>query len=167
MKSRYASQRGFTLLELIAVLGISAIIMSGIAGLMYQEYRETNLAKTEVTAAQETWHATRWLSQDCMMAASTDLVEGTASAANVSLSWVAHTEFADIPHAVSYTLSGDELQRDYDGNVTTIAREISAIEFSRDNRNIIVSITCDPPWWNPTAQTKTTYYFYMRPNEEG
>ena len=76
MIKRYAGEKGATLLELIAVMAIIALIVSGVAGLIYQEWSGTAITKTSVTASHEIGHAARLISQDGVMATSTNLLEG-------------------------------------------------------------------------------------------
>ena len=76
--------------------------MSGIVGLIFQEYSGTATAKSSVTAAHEIGSAARWISQDGMMAESTDLAEGAQPADNQTLTWIERYDFASIPHSSSY-----------------------------------------------------------------
>lgn len=160
-------QKGTTLLELLVALSIVALIMGGVVALIFQEYRGTNLAKTYVTAAHEIRRAARWISQDMMMAESTDLIEGTESTDNVTLNWIERYDFTDLPHSCSYYLLDDQLQRNYDGTITTVAQNISMVDFSQTGRLVTVSISCTPRWWNPNNTVEKTYRIYLRPTEEG
>lgn len=160
-------QKGTTLLELLVALSIVTLIMGGVVALIFQEYRGTNLAKTYVTAAHEIRRAARWISQDTMMAESTNLVEGTESTDNVTLNWIERSDFANLPHSSSYYLLDDQLQRNYDGTITTVAQNISMVNFSQTGRLMTVSISCTPRWWNPNNTVEKTYRIYLRPTEEG
>lgn len=165
MMSGQAGQRGMALLELMAAMAIAALVMGGALALIFQEYRGTDIAKTTVTAAHEIGNAARLISQDGMMAESTALVEGTDPVDYLVLSWVERSDFADIPHSSSYSLSGTQLQRDYDGMVTTVARNISKIEFSQAGRLLTFSISFTPRWWIPEQTVQKTYRIYLRPAE--
>lgn len=167
MMKRLASQKGTTLLELIIVMGISAMIMSGVVGLVSHEFRGTAIAKTSVTAAHEIGNASRWLSQDGMMAESTNLVEGANPVNCLNLTWIERYEFVNIPHSSSYYLEGTRLRRDYDGTVVTVAQDISKIEFSQTGRVLTVSLSCGPPWGAPEGTVQKTYRVYLRAAEEG
>ena len=159
-------QKGATLLELLAAMAITALIITGIVGLIFQEFSGTATAKTSVTVAHEIGNAARWLSQDGMMAESTNLVEGAHPADNLTLTWIERRDFANIPHSSSYYLEGTQLYRDYDGTVTIVARDISKIEFSQTGYLLTVSISCTPRWWKSTT-TEKTYRIYLRTAEEG
>jgi len=159
-------QKGATLLELLAAMAITALILTGVVGLIFQEFSGTATAKTSVTVAHEIGNAARWLSQDGMMAESTNLVEGAHPADNLTLTWIERRDFSDIPHSSSYYLEGAQLRREYDGTMTTVARDISKVEFSQAGNLLTVSISCTPRWWN-SATVEKTYRIYLRPTEGG
>jgi len=166
MKKRQSRQTGMTLIELLVSMAITAMLVVGIGGLIYHEVTTTNTIKNIVTTTQEITSAAHSISKDAVMAESTDLVEGTQSANQVTLSWTERLDFVNIPHTSSYYLSGTDLQRDYDNQVNTVARNISKVEFSQNARMLTVSISCTSPWRvvNPTVEK--TYCIYLRPMEE-
>ena len=167
MMTGQARQKGMALLELMAAMAIASMIMGGALARIFQEYSGTDIAKTTVTAAHEIGNAARWISQDGMMAESNDLVEGADPVNHLTLTWVERCDFADIPHSSSYHLLDTQLQHNYDGTVTTVARDISKIEFSQTSRLLTVSISCTPQWWAPDRTVQKTYRVYLRPTEEG
>ncbi len=161
-------QKGTTLLELITALAVGAVIMIGVVALIAQEFRGTAIARTSVTVASEIGNAARWISQDGMMAESTDLVGGADPVDQLTLTWIERYDFANIPHSSSYSLQGTQLHRDYDGTVTTVARDISKVEFSQTGRLLIVSITCTPQWSGDSeGMVQKTYRIYLRAAEGG
>ncbi len=151
-----------TILELMVSMGISAVIASGTLGLIFQEIEGTAVAKTSVAAAHELGNAARRISQDIIMAESTDLVEGAGPVGSVTLTWTERYDFANIPHSSSYSLVGTELRRNYDGVVTTVGRDISAIEFSRTGGLLTVAISVSPQWWAFSGTVRKTYQVYLR-----
>ena len=161
-----AGQKGMTLIELMVSLAITGMVVSAALGLIFHEFRGTAIAKTYVTAAHEIGNAARWISQDGMMAESSGLVEGAHPADYLNLTWIERYDFANIPHSSSYYLEGTQLRRDYDGTVTTVARDISKIEFSQTGRLLTLSISCTPRWWN-SATVEKTYRIYLRAAGEG
>ncbi len=153
MMNKPDRQKGTTLLEMLVALAITGMIVSGIGALIFQEYRGTNIAKTSVTVAHEIRNAARWISQDGIMAESTDLVEEADSVNHLTLTSIERQDFTDLPHSCSYYLEGTQLCRDYDGTVTTVAQDISKIEFTQTGSLLTVSICCTPQWWGaPTVQ---------------
>ena len=165
MMKRHAGEKGATLLDLLAGLAITALIMGGVVALIYQEWNGTAIAKTSVTASREIGNAARLISQDGAMAASTNLIAGAQSTDQLTLTWVEYSEFVGLPHVASYWLEGTKLRRDYDGTVTTVAQNISDIEFSQTNHLLTVSISCNPQWWILDETVEKTYRVYLRPTE--
>jgi type II secretory pathway pseudopilin PulG len=166
MMNKRDRQKGMILLELLVALAITGMVLGGILALIFQEYRGTDIAKTSVTVAHEIRNAARWVSQDGMMAASTNLVEGATPASHLALTWTERRDFADIPHSCSYYLEGSRLCRDCDGIVTTVAQDISKIEFSQTDSLLTVSIGCTPRWWRASTVEKT-YHICFRAADGG
>lgn len=164
MKGR-AKQEGSALLELLAGMAITALIIGAIVGLIFQEWSGTATAKTSVTVAHEIRNAARWISQDGMMAENTDLTEEADLVDSLTMTWIERYDFANIPHSSSYFLEGTQLRRDYDGIVTTVARNISKIEFSQAGRLLTVSISSTPQWWK-SATVEKSYNIYLRTAED-
>lgn len=166
MMKSHTGEKGATLLELMASLAIVALIMLGVLGLIYQEWSGTAIAKTSVTASQEIGRAARLISQDGVMAASTNLVEGAQPTDQLTLTWIERHDFVDLPHVVTYWLEGTQLRRNYDGTITTVTQNISKIKFSQTDRLLTVSISCNPRWWILDDTIEKTYHVYLRPTEE-
>lgn len=156
------NQKGTTLLELTIGLAIVALIGTGVVGLINHEVKSTATARACVTIADEIENAAYQISKDGMMAESSNLIESAESVDNLELSWIERYEFTNIPHACSYYLNGDELCRDYDGTVTTVARHISEIKFSQTGNLLRVSITCKPSWIGQSRTVEKTYSIYLR-----
>jgi len=165
MMKVHSSQKGTTLLELMAVMAIGGMLMGGVVGLIFHEFSGTATAKSVVTAAHEIGNAARWISRDGMMAENTNLVEGAGPVDYLDITWVERYDFVNIPHTSRHYLEGDKLRREYDGTVITVAQDISKIEFSRAGSLITVSIACTPPWWAAPTVEKT-YRVYLRAAEE-
>lgn len=164
---RQNSQKGFTLLELVVGTAIIGLIVLGTVALITHEVKGTAAARTSVTVGDEIRDAARSLCKDGMMAETTNLVEGAPPVDNLVLSWVERYECINVPHTSSYVLSGDELRRDYDGTVTTVARHISEIKFSQTGDVLTVSITCTPPWMGQNRTVEKTYRIYLRAANAG
>ena len=167
MMNGLARQKGMTLLELMAAMAIMVLVMVGALAVIFQEYGGTDIAKTKVTAAHEISNAARRISQDGMMAENTNLTEEVDPVNQLTLNWIERYDFANIPHSSNYTLYGTELRRNYDGVETTVARNISQLEFSQSGDLLTVSISCTPQWWAPDRTVQKTYRIYLRTDEEG
>jgi len=166
MVNKQDRQKGMTLLELMAAMAITVLVMVGALAVIFQEYGGTDIAKTKVTAAHEISNAARRISQDGMMAENTNLTEEVDPVNQLALSWIERYDFANIPHSSNYSLCGTELRRNYDGVETTVARNISQLEFSQSGDLLTVSISCTPQWWAPDRTVQKTYRIYLRTTEE-
>ena len=164
MMRRQSRQKGYTLLEFIVALGLVGVMLPALVGLIWQEVRGTGIAKSTVTACSEMSNVSRRLSQDCMMAQSSDLVNEAAPVDQLTLTWMEWYQLTAAPHVSIYWLSGTDLKRDYDGVVTTVARNISSIAFSQTDRVITVRVTSTPPWF-PTKTMEETFRVRLRPLE--
>ena len=165
MKGRIG-EKGSTLIELMAGLAVTALILVGVLGLIYQEWSGTATAKTAITTSQEIGRTIRLISQDGAMTTSTNLVDGNQPTDQITMNWIERHDFVDIPHSTSYWLEADKLYRNYDGIVTTVSRTISQIEFSQLDRLLIVSISSNPRWWILDKIEEKTYRIFLRPTEE-
>jgi prepilin-type N-terminal cleavage/methylation domain-containing protein len=166
MVNKQDRQKGMTLLELMAAMAIMVLVMVGALAVIFQEYGGTDIAKTKVTAAHEISNAARRISQDGMMAENTNLTEEVDPVNQLTLNWIERYDFANIPHSSNYTLYGTELRRNYDGVETTVARNISQLEFSQSGDLLTVSISCTPQWWAPDRTVQKTYRIYLRTTGE-
>ena len=155
-------QKGTTLLELLVGVAIVAMIGTGLVALIDHEVRSTAAARACVTAADEIENAARWISKDGMMAESSNLVDSVQPVHNLDISWIERYDFANVPHNCAYFLSDNELCRDYDGVVTTVARHISGIKFSQTDNLLTVKISCTPPWIGQSRTVEKTYRIYLR-----
>ncbi len=141
-----SGQKGYTLMELTAALGIASLVLTAFVSLILFEVRGTAATRVAVTASYEIDNAARWLTHDGMMAQSSDLVDEAAPVDQLTLSWIEWYNLAAAPHVSTYWLSGSDLKRDYDGAVTTAARNISSVAFSQTERVITVVVASTPPW---------------------
>ena len=155
-----------TLIELLVGMAITAMMVIGIGGLIYHEVTTTNTTKSIVTTTQEITNASRSISKDVVMTESTDLAKGAQPANQVTLSWTERCDFTNIPPTSSYYLSGTDLKRDYDGQMNTVAQNISEVEFSQSDRMLTVSICCTSPWRVANPTVEKTYCICFRPMEE-
>ena len=162
MSNRRRQQGGFTLLELVAAVAIVAAMGSVITTVIFHEVRGTAAARNEVAASIDTGEAGRWISRDSMSAESTDLVDGAPPVDQLTLSWTEWYELTGVSHVSTYSLSGTDLKRDFDGVVTTVARNISNVAFSQADRVVTVEITSIPPWTTDREEERT-YKVYLRP----
>ena len=152
-----------TLIELLVATAIMAMIMGVIGSAIYQFFSITERGNTDLSALHDVENAARWISRDGQMAAATDLVPGDPPVDSIRLNW---TDERGELHSSTYSLSGTELERNYDGTVITVARHISAIEFSITDNLLTVHIESSVPGrWQETQEM--TYKVCLRSMSEG
>ena len=137
---RKTGQKGMTLIEVVIVVALVGLIGTVTSSATIQFTKVTSHGDDQLQALHDIRNAAYWISIDGHMAQSTDLPTDETVANSVTLQWTDYYAQADVPHTSSYTLSGTELERNYDGSVTTVAQYISSIEFSISNRTMTVTI---------------------------
>jgi prepilin-type N-terminal cleavage/methylation domain-containing protein len=156
-------EKGMTLIELLVATAIMAMIIGVIGLAIYQFLSVTERSNSDLSALHGVENAARWISRDGQMAEATDLVPGAPHVDSVRLNW---TDGYGALHSSAYSLSGTELERNYDGTVITVARHISAIEFSINGDLLTVHIESSVPGrWHETQEM--TYKVCLRSMGEG
>lgn len=156
--SREVTQRGATLIELLASMAIAALI-SGIAGTtLFQILDTTHRNNDRFTALHEVDNTHYWIGKDARSAQLTNLGDGNPAVNSMTLSWI---DGSGVPHSSSYSLFGSELRRNYDGAVLSLARNLSSIQFSRSSQLITVSVVSSPG--SPKNDEARSFYVYLRP----
>lgn len=164
------SQKGFTLVEILLVLAMGGILMVGIGITIFRTTTITMESSTQITALEDIKKVAFRVSKDIRMAATTNLEDPGPVLNSLVLDWTSWYdetgELNPVPHSISYTsLSGGELQRNYDGALTTVGSYISDIEFSQDGSIITVAITSSPRG-NAEMAEQRTYQFYLQPKKD-
>jgi len=140
-------QAGFTLVELLVVLAIGSVILVGASMSFYQIVWGTGRNNSQVVALTNVNQAALAIKKDLMMTQNTDLT-GEVPQSSVTLSWTDYTGFSSensTSHNCQYTLSGTELRRTYDGVMSIVARHITGLGFTQNDRVINVTITATGP----------------------
>ncbi len=160
------SQKGFTLIEILVVMAVGSVLMTGLVLTIYNVVWGSARSNNQVVALADINHAAWWLKKDIMMTQNTDLTDGVPQS-SVTLRWIDSTGFEPEDqriHSSAYALSGNELQRTYEGTVSIAGRNITSIDFTRDGRVINVVITATAP--GVPQQSKTLKFsVYMRSEE--
>ncbi len=141
------NQKGFMLIEILVALGVGTVILLSIVGSLFLLTRAIPEIRKEVVALADIERATHWLTRDVVMGRNNSLVNDDPPVAQMTVTWYDYTKAADleesVSHSVHYTWSPGtgELQRNYDGVVTIVGSHLTNVEFSRDDRFVIVSLT--------------------------
>ncbi len=147
-------QQGFTLIEILVVMAVSSVILTGAVFSIYQVMVGTDRSNSQVVTLTDINVAVLAIKKDLLMTQHTDLTDNVSSSAN--LTWIDYTSFAsanESNHFSSYTLSGTELRRNYDDVVSIVGRRITSIDFTQNGRVVSVVITATGPGIQQRSQT--------------
>lgn len=118
---------GFTLVEVLVAVGILTLAVGMVGGGVFQSGSVSGSWRSGAIAVKEWRDAQSWFSADALNAETTDLVNGSPLVDAVTLTW---TDRDGVPHIVTYSLSGSDLIREYDGVETPVARRAVSVGFS-------------------------------------
>jgi len=104
----HRSQRGFTIIEVIAALAITSLIGFGAATATVQMLTQGAMNSDYTTASRHTMNAIYWISRDAQMAQTIE-PEG-ASGFPLTFSWI---EWDNSAHQVTYSIEDDKLRRSH------------------------------------------------------
>ena len=121
------AQRGFTLVELLVALSLTTMALSMIGSSAFQALSVRRTWQGDVIATKEWRPVESWFAGDAMNARTTDLISGNPPTSSVTLSWV---DGNSIPHTSTYSVTGNELIRDFDGVQNTLARNVVSSLYS-------------------------------------
>jgi len=159
------NQKGFTLIEILVAMAVGGMVMAGIVTAVFQIVHGAGQIKEESVALSDIDNAAHWLTRDVVLGQTTDLVNGAPQVSQMTLTWNDSTWWAEqeesIAHSVIYTYSGTELQRNYDGVVTTVGRQLTNVGFSLDGRLVTITLTSSLEE-EPRSTVARNYTIYMR-----
>ena len=139
-------QKGFTLLEVIITLGVGTVILLGVVGSLFIIMRGIPEIRKETVALSGIERAAHWLNRDVGMGRDSNLVDAAPPVAQMTITWYDYTKAADLEedqsHYVSYTWSPGtgELQRNYDGLITTVGVRLANVGFSLNDKSVTVTL---------------------------
>ncbi len=154
-------------MEMLVAMAVGGMLLAGLLGGIFQILYGAGEIKRESVALADIDNAAHWITRDVVMGQSTDLVDGATSVNQMTMTWNDYTGWAGeegyVSHSVTYTYSGTELQRNYDGVVTTVGRYLTDVGFSLDldGRYVTVALTSSPEGESRSAVTRT-YLIYIR-----
>jgi prepilin-type N-terminal cleavage/methylation domain-containing protein len=104
-------QRGFTLIEMILSLALTAFIGLGVSVAIAQVTRQTARNSNYTSATQQAMNAVHWLGEDIQMAQTVTGTDGFPASDNLVMSW---TWWDNTEYSITYSLTGGVLRRVYD-----------------------------------------------------
>ncbi|MBI4310806.1 MAG: prepilin-type N-terminal cleavage/methylation domain-containing protein [Chloroflexi bacterium] len=128
---RRAGAGGFTLVEMLVVVGILAVMLPMSAQSMYQALSVRREWQDTVLAVREARSAESWFAGDALNAQTTTLVDGAPAVASMTIGW---TDNNGTPHSVSYQVAGGEMVRTHDGTEMVVARDVASVGFALSGR---------------------------------
>ncbi len=164
------NERGFTLIELIAAIGIMGLIVPVLASSARQIFVFTERNNTAVTALVQVEGGARVLGKDIRIAQNTELIPDAAPANSMTLYWIdwsdegnydvyGEDEIVYSTKRAVWNLSGTNLERiegmcrDWDsdtvscdvawvdGSPRVVARYVTSAEFSLDTAGQVITAT--------------------------
>lgn len=155
----HTDQRGITLVEVLLAAGIATMIAGVLGSAIFLFFRVTEQGNDQYRALHDVQNAGFWITRDGESAQTADLVEGADPVNSMTLSW----SDAGEEHTITYSLSGNNLQRDYDGTISTVARYISFVGFSISEQRVITADITSAPQGRWETSEQSTYKVYLRP----
>ena len=152
-------ERGVTLVEILLAAGIATMIIGVLGSSIFLFWRTTEQGNERYRALHDVQNAGFWITRDGQRAQSTSLIEGADPVESMTLSWTDGGQ----SHTVTYSLSGNSLQRNHDGTITTVARLISSVGFSISAQRVITCAITSSPQGRWEVSEQTTYKVYLRP----
>jgi prepilin-type N-terminal cleavage/methylation domain-containing protein len=144
-------QQGFTLVELLIATAIMGVIFSGLGEALHQVVTIPEYGNDRVTALHELQNVAHWVNLDGQMAQS-------ATGGNELVLTLPDDS------SISYTVAGTDLVRSTSTADRTLAKNITAINFSIQDRYITMDITSSPAGRSGVSENET-YKVYLRPTE--
>ena len=145
-------QQGFMLLELMITVAITGLMAVFLVTAIHQMITVTERGNDRMAARHDLRNAAHWVTRDGQMAE-------TAGGGNELV--------LTLPGGssnITYAVVGSELRRIAGGSERIVARNISSISFSVQNRIITMNITSSPQG-RLNVSEQATYKIRLRPTE--
>jgi prepilin-type N-terminal cleavage/methylation domain-containing protein len=118
----HKNQKGFTLVELLVAILITAIIVASVTMAIFQVFTGNARTSNHMTAVRQVQEAGYWVSHDTQM--SNNVTTSGATGFPLILKW-RDSDNLTLTHSCNYTLVSNVLWRNLDGQNSTVARYIN------------------------------------------
>ncbi len=149
MKGR---EKGFTLVDLVIATAITGLIVSFLGTSIYQMLTVTDYGSGKLLANHELQNASFWFQIDGQKA------KAATGGNNLVLTLADNS-------TVTYALDNTRLERAAGTGDMVLAKNITDVEFTVDNRVITMSLTSSPESRDNISENGI-YKVYLRPNED-
>ena len=169
----HKNQRGFTLIEVLIAIAVTALIIGGITMAIFQTFTVSARTSSHMTAVRQVQNAGHWISQDAQMAQEVDTNDDLGTPLELELVTLTWTEWVDgTVNTVIYSITADdELKRSHseDGGPPTamiVARFIDLAETKSELSDDTLILTITATVSDFTGETSETgvYEITPRPN---
>ena len=146
--------RGFTLVEVLVTVGILTLTLGMVGGGLFQSLSIERSWRDDVLATRELRRAGSWFAGDALNAEATDLIDGGGPVTSVALTW---TDETGASHTTAYSISGDNLIRDYDGLQLVVARRVVSLGISQSGGILTLNLVVRAEEGGTESSTLETY----------
>jgi len=162
MQLRRSGQAGFTLIEVIIAVAISAVLFGGAVGVLNRMTGENDRASKDMAVTQQIESAGYWVGKDALKAQ--QITAGESAGFPLRLEWQNWNLDANnqvVTNRVEFSLSGNSLQRTQSvGTASTgwsiVQQTIVARNIDEDNEKTFCSYSGNVITLNLTAVIETT-----------
>ena len=109
-------EKGFTLIEMVVSLALTAFIGLGVSVSIAQITRQTSKNSDYTSASQQAMNAVHWIGQDIQMAQTVTGTSGFPESDDLVMSW---TWWDNTEYTITYSLVDGVLRRTYSNGTTS------------------------------------------------
>lgn len=160
LKKTFRNSSGFTLLETAVALGILSMGTGLIGTSVFQVLSIERYWQDDRVAARDQRHIGSWFAGDALFKAQCVTIGGSPAGSEVTMTW---TDSADNDHTTIYSLAGDTLIRNVDGTVQTLADGVVTVDFSLDDRVLLLELTVNAGRGTTETKSLQTYLRVLEP----